>query len=406
MRRVREHVDRAAAARARSRTRRAAPGRPRRGSSGCRRRRRSAPRRARPCDGAPCPRDRPAEDRRRRRPGLPASSTSSSSVWPDVAGEEAARSRSRSARRSRSRRRRTPRRSRGPRPRRHSPASARPIVPVPQYRSKTFSLPRSACELARELVQPLCHLGVRLEERARADAEPQPEELLLDRVLAPQELRRKVRLLGGRVVDRPVDRAHLREAPEDVDEVAGLEPLARRGHEQHERLARVAPLADDEVAEVAGRRSPGRTARGCSSRAQPRTASRTALPRSVVSRHSSIPTTSSQRPARWNPSSTPVLARRERVLELVPVAELRRGGDDRLERRLGEPPDPDERVANLLLLRRELRRRRRDPGTGSRRRRRSDGTARRRDRRSASRDCLRDAPPRTRASPSSPARAP
>ena len=49
-----------------------------------------------------------------------------------------------------------------------------------------------------------------------------------------------------------------------------------------------------------------------------------------------------------------VLARRERVLELVPVAELRLGGNDRLERRLGEPPDPHEGVAHLPLLLGEL----------------------------------------------------
>ena len=49
-----------------------------------------------------------------------------------------------------------------------------------------------------------------------------------------------------------------------------------------------------------------------------------------------------------------VLARRERVLELVPVAELRLGRDDRLERRLGELPDPHEGVTNLPLLLGEL----------------------------------------------------
>ena len=109
--------------------------------------------------------------------------------------------------------------------------------------------------LAGELVEPRRHLRVRLEERGRADAEAQPEDLLLDRVRAPEELRREVRLLRRRVVDRPVDRAHLREPPEDVHEIARLEALAGRGDEHHERLAGVAPLAHDEMAEVPG---PGR----------------------------------------------------------------------------------------------------------------------------------------------------
>ena len=51
-----------------------------------------------------------------------------------------------------------------------------------------------------------------------------------------------------------MDRAHLGEAPQDVDEVAGLEALAGRRHEHDERLPGVAPLADDEVAEVPGPR--------------------------------------------------------------------------------------------------------------------------------------------------------
>ena len=44
----------------------------------------------------------------------------------------------------------------------------------------------------------------------------------------------------------------------------------------------------------------------------------------------------------------------ERVLELVAVEELRLGGHDRLDRRLGDPADPSQRLAHLLLLRVEL----------------------------------------------------
>src|SRR4029079_7430515 len=105
--------------------------------------------------------------------------------------------------------------------------------------------------LARERVEPLCHSGVRLEEGVWADAEAKPAELLLDPLLAPEQPRGQVRHLSRRVVHRPVDRPHLGEAAENVDEVAGLESVAGSGHELDERLARIAALADDQVAEAA-----------------------------------------------------------------------------------------------------------------------------------------------------------
>jgi hypothetical protein len=105
--------------------------------------------------------------------------------------------------------------------------------------------------LDRQLVEPLRHPSVRLQERVRADPEPQAEELLLDRVVAPEEHRRKVRHLRGRLVHGPVDRAHLGESAEHLDEVPALEALALGGHELDEHLSRVATLAHDEVAQVA-----------------------------------------------------------------------------------------------------------------------------------------------------------
>ena len=102
-------------------------------------------------------------------------------------------------------------------------------------------------ELARDPVQHLRHLGVRLEERVGAGPEAQAAKLLLDRVVAPEQPRGQVRHLGRRVVDRPVHGAHLGEAPQHLGEVAGLEALAGRGHELHEHLARVARFAVDEV---------------------------------------------------------------------------------------------------------------------------------------------------------------
>ena len=104
--------------------------------------------------------------------------------------------------------------------------------------------------LPRELVQRRCHLRIRLQERRRADAETQAEDLLLDRLDTPEELRRKVRLLGGCVVDRPVHRSHLGKPPKHVDEIPGFEALAGRGDEHDERLSGVPALANHEMAEV------------------------------------------------------------------------------------------------------------------------------------------------------------
>src|SRR6266571_5257527 len=77
----------------------------------------------------------------------------------------------------------------------------------------------------------------------------QAAELLLDRLLAPKQGRRQVRHLGDRLVLRPVDRPHLGEAAEDVDEMAGVEPLAGGGDELDEHLPRVPALAHHQVAE-------------------------------------------------------------------------------------------------------------------------------------------------------------
>ena len=54
------------------------------------------------------------------------------------------------------------------------------------------------------------------------------------------------------------------------------------------------------------------------------------------------------------PEREPVGAGRERVLQLVAVAQRRASGDDRLERRVDEAADPHERVAHLVVLGRDL----------------------------------------------------
>ena len=59
----------------------------------------------------------------------------------------------------------------------------------------------------------------------------------------------------------------------------------------------------------------------------------------------------SQRPGRWKPStSSPVLVRAERVLELVAVAQRLDRRDDGFNGGIVEAPEPREGVAHLLLL--------------------------------------------------------
>ena len=70
--------------------------------------------------------------------------------------------------------------------------------------------PVSARTRARSPYSSVGHLGVRLQERVRPHAEAEAADLLLDRVLAPEELGRQVRHLGDARVLGPVDRAHLR----------------------------------------------------------------------------------------------------------------------------------------------------------------------------------------------------
>src|SRR5262249_56477544 len=89
-----------------------------------------------------------------------------------------------------------------------------------------------------------------LHELAWPDAEDNAAERRLDRVVAPEERRRKIRHLCGRLVDRPVDRTYLGEAPEGLDELVAVEALARGRDQLHEDLAGVAPLADNEMAQV------------------------------------------------------------------------------------------------------------------------------------------------------------
>ncbi len=128
--------------RARSRTRRAAPGGRRRAWSGCRRRRRGAAPGARRCGAAPCrPALRAAGRRRRRR--APGPLTQLLDRLARRCRRRRTRWRRRSASRSRSRRRPIPRRSRPPRPSRPSPPAPARWCPC-RSRGRRRSRPRRA----------------------------------------------------------------------------------------------------------------------------------------------------------------------------------------------------------------------------------------------------------------------
>ena len=151
-----------------------------------------------------------------------------------------------------------------------------------------------------------------------------------------------------------MDRADLREAAQHLDEVAALEPLATGGDELDECLARVPPFADDEVAQVAAAvllrvrleaLLAGPVAHGVADRV------------AEVGREPAAFDLEDLVPASGlvEPERRAVLELGERVLELVAVVEDRLRGDDRLERRVGQAPDPAERVRDLRLLRGNLR---------------------------------------------------
>jgi hypothetical protein len=206
-----------------------------------------------------------------------------------------------------------------------------------------------AGELARDLVQPLRHARVGLEERVGAHAEAQAEQLLLDRVVAPEQLDRQVRHLGRGVVDRPEDRAHLGEAPQHLDQVVAIELLALGCHELDERLARVAAFPDDEVAQVAGLLGlvVGREAllaRPVTHGIADRVAEVGGQPALLDLEHL-VPAAGAVQ-AEGRPGGR----RGERVLHLVAVVEDVVGRDDLLERRVVDAADPAQRLAHLRGL--------------------------------------------------------
>ena len=142
---------------------------------------------------------------------------------------------------------------------------------------------------------------------------------------------------------------------EDVDEIAGLEPLTGGGHELHESLPGVASLPHDEMAEITAR--VGLRVRLEPLLARPRTdgvadpvAEVVGEPAALDLEHL-VPAAGSM-----EAESRPLGRRGERVLELVAVVEdLRLARKDRLERRLGDAREPLQSVAHLELLLLELR---------------------------------------------------
>jgi len=199
----------------------------------------------------------------------------------------------------------------------------------------------------------LGHLRVRLQEGVRPNAEAQAADALLDRILAPEQLGRQVGHLRDAAVDRPVDRADLGDLGEHLDQALAVEALATRGDELDQRLPRVAPLAHDEVPQVAllralvVRREPFLACPG----GDPVTDGVAGVARqpAAIDREDLVPA-----PGPVQAQDRAVVAGRERVLHLVAVVELRDRRDDRLDRRVREPGEALERVRHPLLLRREL----------------------------------------------------
>ena len=232
-------------------------------------------------------------------------------------------------------------------------------------------------ELARDRVQLRGHLGVRLQERVRADAEAQAVDLLLDRVVAPEQLGRQVRHLGDARVHRPVDRLDRGDRGQHLDQALAVEALAAARHELDEHLAGVAALADEQVAQVAlvrllVVREQLLLARPVAHGVADRVAGVARQPALLDLEHL-VPAARLVQAER-----RPVLRLRERVLHLVAVVELRRRRDDRIERRVGQAGEALQRVGDPLVPSSRPARRRRGPGSGSRRRRDSARTARRR----------------------------
>ena len=209
--------------------------------------------------------------------------------------------------------------------------------------------------LDRVAVEHVGHLGVRLQERAGGDAQAQAADLLLEP--GPPEERPR-RDAAGDLGDAVVDRVqHADDSGRALGEqrlsssTPGTSPGRSRGCTAARPCARPRARRDGAGSRCsrAGRRprAPGRAPTSTK-------ASRTALPRSPVSRQTSSGTISSQRPARWKPSATPSGVARPGVLELVAVGVLAHGRHDRLDRRVRQRRDALERVQHLLLLVLEL----------------------------------------------------
>src|SRR6185503_9994750 len=199
----------------------------------------------------------------------------------------------------------------------------------------------------------LAHLCVGLQERVRADAEAQAEDLLLDCLVAPEEAGRHVGYLGRSVVHGPVDGLNLWELPQGLHK-APLVELAGRGDEDDERLAGVAPLAEDEVAEkplvrLLVVRREARRVRPRLDRLADRVAEVGCEPAALDVEYL-VPAACAMEAERDS-----LLGLREGVLQLVAVVEDGRGRHDRLELEALEPPDAGQGVGDLSLLRRGLR---------------------------------------------------
>ena len=207
-------------------------------------------------------------------------------------------------------------------------------------------------QLDRDSVEPLGHLGVRLKERLRGDPEAESAELLVEPVIAGEQLGlAAVRDLCGTLHPGPEHPVRgLRSFGESV-----AVKRARACHEPDLELAAAPALADHEVAQEALAAAsvvrasapvPGTTERPLRAPALPGLGGEQA----VADLDDVVPAAGGVKAA----DEAPGRIGAERVLELVAVAPALDGRDDRLELVAVEPADPAQCLVDLRLLDLEL----------------------------------------------------
>ena len=201
-----------------------------------------------------------------------------------------------------------------------------------------------------QLVQPLGHLGVGLEERLGRDQEVEVADLVVQLRAAGEQ--HGLAALGG--LAEPLGlRPEQPVAGHRVDQRVDVE-LAGRGDEADLELAAAAALAHDEVAQEAALVAPVPRAEALAAALGEHQLAQlvAALGRQLAVGHREDAVEAAGRVEAAHQLAA--VAGPERVLELVAVAPLLERGHDRLLLEALEAPDPRQRVRDLLGLDLEL----------------------------------------------------